>query len=76
VIAILGGVWRPTQVGSDQPDWIRRAAELDPVLAGAYATDVTVRMLRDQAAINSLGARTSSGNHDVPFRRPNQRDDA
>jgi hypothetical protein len=24
VIAILGGVWRPTQVGSDQPDWIRR----------------------------------------------------
>src|SRR5439155_25693161 len=25
VIAILGGVWRPTQVGSDQPDWIRRS---------------------------------------------------
>ena len=36
VIAILGGVWRPTQVGSDQPDWIRRAAEVDPVLTGAY----------------------------------------
>jgi hypothetical protein len=25
VIAILGGVWRPTQVGSDQPDWLRRS---------------------------------------------------
>jgi hypothetical protein len=34
VIAILGGVWRPTQVGSGQP------AEVDPVLAAAYATDV------------------------------------
>jgi len=40
VIAILGAVWRPTQVGSDQPDWIRPAAEVDPVLAGAYAADV------------------------------------
>jgi len=40
VIAILGGVWRPTQIGSDQPDWIRRPAEVDPVLAGAYAADV------------------------------------
>jgi hypothetical protein len=40
VIAILGGVWRPTQVGSAQTHWIRRAAEVDPVLAGAYAADV------------------------------------
>jgi hypothetical protein len=28
VIAILGGVWRPTQVGSDQPDWIRSTAAI------------------------------------------------
>ena len=40
VIAILGGVWRPTQVGSDQPDRIRRAAEVDPVQVGTYAADV------------------------------------
>ena len=35
---ILGAVWRPIQVGSDQPDWIHRAAGMDPVLTGAYAT--------------------------------------
>jgi hypothetical protein len=40
VTAILGAVWRPTKVGSDQPDWIRRAAEVDPLLAGVYAADV------------------------------------
>ena len=40
VTAILGAVWRPTKVGSDQPDWIRRAAEVDPLLAGVYAADL------------------------------------
>jgi hypothetical protein len=28
VIAVLGAAWRPTQVGSDQPDWIRSTAAI------------------------------------------------
>ena len=43
---------------SDQPDWIRPAAEVDPVLAVAYAADVTVRMLRDPAATNNTSINT------------------
>ena len=60
VIAILGAVWRPTQVGSDQPDWIRRAADVDPDMAGAYAADVN----RQNA--------TRSGCHQHPSTQPNR----
>ena len=37
MIAILGGVWRPTQVGSGQPTG---SAEVDPVLAGTHNTTI------------------------------------
>jgi hypothetical protein len=60
-IAILGGVWRPTQVGSDQPDWIRSLAEVDPVLADAYAADVNHQNAARSRCHQHVSTRARSG---------------